>query len=62
MPILTRERDPIYVALDVHKDSITAGVLQPRAGAPVLQRVGPDDDAVRRLLGKLGGPARIGVC
>ncbi len=62
MPILTRERDPIYVALDVHKDSITAGVLQPRAAAPVLQRVGPEDDAVRRLLGKLGGPSRLRVC
>ncbi len=62
MPIVTRERDPIHVALDVHKDSITAGVLPPRAAAPVLQRIGPDDDAVRRLLRKLGGPSRIKVC
>jgi transposase len=28
----------------------------------VLQCISPDDDAVRRLLGKLGGPARIKVC
>jgi transposase len=62
MPILTRDRDPIYVALDVHKDSITAGVLQPQASSPVLQRIGPDDAAVRRLLGKLGEPGRIKVC
>ncbi len=62
MPILTGERDPIHVALDVHKDSVTAGVLQPRAAAPVLQRIGPDEVAVRRLLGKLGGPSRIRVC
>ncbi len=62
MPILTRERDRIHVALDVHKDSITAGVLQPRAAAPVLQRIGPDDAAVCRLLRKLGGPSRIKVC
>ncbi|HWH27900.1 MAG TPA: IS110 family transposase [Mycobacteriales bacterium] len=62
MPILTWERDPIHIALDVHKDSITAGVLQPRAVSPVLQRIGPDEAAVRRLLGRLGGPSRLRVC
>ena len=53
---------PIHLGLDVHKNSITVGVLEPAADTPVLHRIGPDGDAVRRLVGQLGDPHRLKAC
>ncbi len=62
MKSLAQSRGPIHLGLDVHKLSITAGVLEAAASAPVLQRIGSDDAAVRQLIGKCGDPSRLKVC
>ncbi|HTR69449.1 MAG TPA: IS110 family transposase [Mycobacteriales bacterium] len=62
MRSVTRNREPIHLGLDVHKDSITVGVLEPDAQAAVMTRLSSDDDAVRRLVGKFADKKRLKVC
>src|SRR6476646_5992473 len=62
MKTLTHSRGPIHLGLDVHKLSITAGVLDAAATVPVLQRIGSDDAAVRGLIAKCGDPSQLRVC
>lgn len=62
MKSLSRSRGPIHLGLDVHKLSITAGILEPGATTPVVQRIGSDDAAVRQLIRNIGGPSRLRVC
>lgn len=44
----SRPRGPIYLGLDVHKDSITAGLLSANASAPVLLRIATDGASLRQ--------------
>lgn len=53
---------PIHLGLDVHKDTITAGILEASASSPVTMRIATDDAAVRQLLGKCGDASRLKVC
>jgi transposase len=62
MKSVARSRGPIHLGLDVHKDSITAGVLAVEASSPVLTRVAADDAAVRQLLSKCGDLEDLRVC
>lgn len=62
MSSVTRDRESIHLGLDVHKDSITAGVLEPAAESPVMTRIGPDEDAVRRLIRKFPDKKQLKVC
>jgi transposase len=56
-----RDRGAVWVGLDVHKDSITAGVLTERDSSPRVVEVGVGDAAVRRLVARVGG-APLRVC
>jgi hypothetical protein len=47
MPSVTRDHDAIHLGLDVHKNTISAGVLEPGADNPVVDRISADEDAVR---------------
>jgi transposase len=62
MKSFAQSRGPIHLGLDVHKLSITAGVLEANATTPVLQRIGSDDAAVRQLISKCGDPGRLRAC
>jgi transposase len=53
---------PIWVGLDVHKDSITSAVLAPGAEAPVLDRWFHDEPSVRRFVKALGDPRSVRCC
>ena len=50
------------LALDVHKFSITAAVLEPGSDSPVLDRLGTDEESVRRLVSRLGAGRSISAC
>jgi hypothetical protein len=50
------------VALDVHKLSIVAATLPAVGGEPELHESETTERAVRRLVGRLGGPAGLAVC
>lgn len=51
-----------WVALDVHKNSITAGILPAEGGEPQLVQLEHSERALRRLLGRLGEPQALAVC
>jgi transposase len=52
----------LWVALDVHKLSIVAAVLPPAGGTPEVSRIETTPSAIRRLIGRLGGPEGLAVC
>jgi transposase len=51
----------LWVSLDVHKNSIVAATLPPAGGAPQVQRIENTERAIRRLIGRLGGPEGLAV-
>jgi transposase len=55
------ERVRLWVALDVHKNSIVAAALPPAGGKPEVQRIENTERAIRRLVGRLGGPEGLAV-
>ena len=52
----------LWVALDVHKLSIVAATLQCAGGRPEVQRIETTEKAIRRFIGRLGGPGGLAVC
>lgn len=61
MPSFTHP-DTIFVGLDVHKDSISAGVLHPGDNVPVVEKIFPDEDSVRRLMKRFADPRLVRAC
>ena len=51
----------LWVALDVHKLSIVAATLLPEGGKPEISRIETTEKALRRFIGKLGGPDGLAV-
>jgi transposase len=62
MRSVPQDSEAVYVGLDVHKDSITAGVLWPGQDSPELDRFFADEVCLRRFLEPLGDPKRLRVC
>jgi transposase len=54
--------DACILAMDVHKNTISAGVLEPGWDAPVLDKVSSDEESVRRLVGRFPEPRRVWAC
>jgi transposase len=52
----------VWVALDVHKNAITAGSLSPDGGEVELAQIENSEKAIRRLIGRFGGPEGLAVC
>src|SRR4051812_37172826 len=50
-----------FVVFDVHKNSLVAGVLPPSGGSPEVERIENSENAVRRFIGRLGGPEGLTV-
>src|SRR5215210_5694121 len=50
------------LAMDVHKLSISAGVLPADASSPVVDKIGSDEESVRRLVGRFEDPGRVWAC
>jgi transposase len=52
----------IHLGLDVHKNSISVGVLGPDDEVPVTDKISADPDAVRRLVARFSDPSRLRAC
>lgn len=50
------------LAMDVHKNSISVAVLEPGSRSPVVDKVGSDDESVRRLIGRFADRGRVWAC
>jgi len=61
---VTSIRDPeaIHLGLDVHKDSISVGVLEPGSDSPAVDRIFHDEPSVRRLVDRFADRGRLRVC
>jgi transposase len=52
----------IHLGLDVHKDTISVGILRPDQQVPDVERISHDDVSIRRLVGRLGDPGMLRAC
>ena len=50
-----------WVVFDVHKNSLVAGVLPAAGGTPEVTRLEHSERAMRRFIGRLGGPDHLAV-
>ena len=48
---------PVWLGLDVHKESIAAGVLRVDESTPRVEVIGPDPETMRRLVRRDQCPA-----
>jgi hypothetical protein len=53
---------PIHLGLDVHKDTISVGVLDPDQRVPDVERIAHDEPSVRRLVARFPDRARLRAC
>jgi transposase len=54
--------DTVFVGLDVHRDSISAGILHPGDDGAVVERIFSDEESVRRLFARFPEPRLVRVC
>ena len=55
--------DAVYLGLDVHKDSISAGILNPGGDSADVEKIFNDEESIRRLVGRLGDdPSLVWAC
>lgn len=55
-------RGLVHLGMDVSKDSISVGILRPEDEIPVVEKVFHDEESVRRLVNRLGGPRGLIAC
>ena len=48
--------------MDVHKNSISTGLLEPESTSPVVDKISTDDESVRRLITRFDEPGRVWAC
>src|SRR5919204_326560 len=53
---------PIHLGLDVHKDTISVGILDPDQQVPDVERITHDEASVRRLVARFPDRARLRAC
>ncbi len=53
---------PIHLGLDVHKDTISVGILPADQQIPDVERITHDEASIRRLVGRLGNPRMLRAC
>jgi transposase len=61
MPILVHP-DAIHLGLDVHKDSISAAILNPGCESAEVEKVFNDEQSVRRLIARFPQPTLVWAC
>lgn len=50
------------LAMDVHKSTISAGVLTPGSTVPLVDKISSDDEMVGRLIGRFPHPGQVWAC
>jgi transposase len=61
VPSLTHP-DAIHLGMDVHKDSISVGILNPGHDSPDVERIFHDEESVRRLVARFPEPRLLRAC
>ena len=55
-------RDAVHLGLDVHKDSISVGILNPGHERPDVERIFHDEASVRALIARFDDPGQLRAC
>ena len=55
------QRSLVHLGMDVHKDSISIGILRPDDSMDV-ERIFHDEESVRRFIARMGEPSRLTAC
>lgn len=50
------------LAMDVHKNSISAGLLEPDGDSPLVDKISADEESVRRLVARFADRSRVWAC
>lgn len=50
------------LAMDVHKNSISTGLLEPGSNRVLVDKISTDDEAIRRLIARFEDPGRVWAC
>jgi transposase len=58
----TYNHDAVFIGLDVHKDSISVGILNPGHDSADVEKMFNDPESMRRLIGRFDDPSRLRVC
>jgi transposase len=53
---------PIHLGMDVHKDTISVGILPADQQVPDVERIPHDEASIRRLVGRFGNPRILRAC
>jgi hypothetical protein len=53
---------PIHLGLDVHKDTISVGILDPDQQVPDVERITHDEASIRRLVARFADPGGLRAC
>lgn len=61
MPSLAHP-DTVHLGLDVHKDSISVGVLNPGRESADVEKIFADEESVRRLVARFDEPGLLRAC
>ncbi len=54
--------DVRVLAMDVHKNTISVGLLEVGSTVPVVDKLSADDESVRRLIARFSDPAGVWAC
>jgi len=61
VPILARP-DAVFLGMDVHKDSISVGILNPGHERPDVEQIFHDEESVRRLIDRFPDRSLLMSC
>ena len=59
---IVRDRGAVHLGLDVHKNTISVGVLEPGDEVPRVDKISSDPDAVAHLIARFEDPTRLRAC
>lgn len=62
MSSVTSEHGVVHLGLDVHKNTISAGILRPGSETAEVDRISADEESVRRLVARFDDPRRVRAC
>jgi len=62
MSSVVRDHGVVHLGLDVHKNTISAGILEPDAETAVVDKISSDQESVARLIARFDDPRRVRAC
>ena len=54
--------DVDVLAMDVHKNTISAALLEPGSIRPATDKISTDEESIHRLVGRFADPRRVWAC